>query len=474
LKFSSRIRVRNWFYFILLTTGILATIWIFQVAFISNYYRDMKVDHVRLVADEMELGIRNNDLDVDIQIIAVRNNVCAVIYNDDGVLLYQVDSIGLGCYLTQRVIKYPQNVADYIDRTKESKTGDFLLPLENSQLGQSMLVYGREVKVDFGNYYIFLNSTLEPLDSTVNILKDQFIYVTIAVFFLSSIIAFLISTRMAKPIVRMNKSAQKLAEGDYKVKFERSEYGEITELAETLNYATEELGKMDELRKDLIANVSHDIKTPLTMIKAYAEMIRDLSGNNPKKREEHLEVILSEVNHLDRLVNDMTKLSQLQSNVLELNIKEFDVVELLDHTVGLMKGLIQNEGIDIEVMSYPKVIAKGDEVKIGQVIYNFVNNAIKHIGEDKKIILQVLVDKDIRIEVIDHGDGIGEEDIPYIWDRYYKIDKNYQRQTEGTGLGLAIAGAILKAHHAKYGVVSKIGEGSTFWFEIPLVEVSEN
>ncbi|TFG82362.1 MAG: HAMP domain-containing histidine kinase [Erysipelotrichales bacterium] len=474
MKFSSRIRIRTWFYFILLTVGILGAIWIFQIAFISSYYRDMKVDQVRLVADKMELGIRTNDIDVDIQVVAVRNNICAVIYNTDGVLLYQVDSIGLGCYLTQRVIKYPQNVNDYILRTQESKTGDFLLPLENNQLGQSMLVYGREIEADFGNYYIFLNSTLEPLDSTVTILKDQFIYVTIVVFFLSSLIAFLFSSRMAKPIVKMNRSAQKLAEGDYKVKFERSEYGEITELADTLNYATEELGKMDELRKDLIANVSHDIKTPLTMIKAYTEMIRDLSGNNPKKREEHLEVILSEVNHLDRLVNDMTKLSQLQANVLELDIKEFDIVELLDHTVSLMKGLIQNENINIEVMSYPKVIAKGDEVKIGQVIYNFLNNAIKHIGEDKKIVLQVLVDVNVRIEVIDHGDGIAEDDVPYIWDRYYKVDKHYQRQTEGTGLGLAIAGAILKAHHAKYGVESKIGEGSMFWFELPLVEVSEN
>jgi signal transduction histidine kinase len=183
---------------------------------------------------------------------------------------------------------------------------------------------------------------------------------------------------------------------------------------------------------------------------------------------------LSEVNHLDRLVNDMTKLSQLQANVLELDIKEFDVVQLLDHTVVLLKGLIQNQGIDIEVMSYPKVIAKGDEVKIGQVIYNFLNNAIKHVGEDKKIILQVLVDKNVRIEVSDHGDGIAAEDVPYIWDRYYKIDKNYQRQTEGTGLGLAISSAILKSHHAKYGVQSKVGEGSTFWFELPLVEVHEN
>jgi len=448
LKFSSRIRIRTWFYFILLTVGILGTLWIFQIVFISSYYRDTKVANVRMVADEMEYGILNNEIDVDIQIMAVRNNVCAVIYNGEGTLLYQVDSVGLGCYLTQRVIKNPTNVSDYIQRAQESKSKDFVLPLENIQLNQSMLVYGREVVADFGNYYIFLNATLEPLDSTVNILKDQFIYVTIAVFFLSTLFALLLSSRMARPIIKMNRSAQKLA--------------------------TEELGKMDELRKDLIANVSHDIKTPLTMIKAYTEMIRDLSGNNPKKRDEHLEVILTEVNHLDRLVNDMTKLSQLQSKVLELDIKEFDIVELLDHSVNLMQGLIQQEQIDIEVMSYPKVIVKGDEVKIGQVIYNFVNNAIKHIGSDKKVLMQLLVDENVRIEVTDHGDGIAEEDLPYIWDRYYKVDKHYQRQTMGTGLGLAIAGAILDAHHAKFGVESKVGEGSTFWFELPLVKVYEN
>lgn len=475
MKFSSRIRVRTWIYFILLTVGILATLWIFQIAFLSSYYQQERTDNVRMVADIIEEGIREDNIGIKIQLTAVRNNVCAVVYNSQGELLYQVDSVGLGCYLTQRVIENPRNVSDYIQRAEESKTKDFVLPLENSQLNQSMLVYGRAVTIDFGNFYIFLNATLEPLDSTVDILKNQYIYVTMIVFFLSTLIALLISGRMAKPIIQMNRSAQKLAEGNYKVKFEKSEFGEITELAETLNYATTELAKMDELRKDLIANVSHDIKTPLTMIKAYTEMIRDLSGDNPKKREEHLDVILTEVNHLDRLVNDMTKLSQFQSKVLELNVKEFDIVDLLKQTVNVMQGLIQQEAIDVEIMSYLKVIVKGDEVKIGQVLYNFINNAVKHIGEDKKIILQLLVDEGIvRVEVIDHGDGISEEDIPYIWDRYYKVDKHYQRQTAGTGLGLAIASAVLTQHKAKFGVISELGKGSTFWFELPLVKVVEN
>jgi len=244
-------------------------------------------------------------------------------------------------------------------------------------------------------------------------------------------------------------------------------------LATTLNYATQELGKMDELRKDLIANVSHDIKTPLTMIKAYAEMIKDLSGNNPIKRDEHLDVILAEVNHLDRLVNDMTQISQLQSSVLTIQDKEFDLVAMVHSTLKLVEGLIHNNAIEVEIFSPSEVWVHGDDVKIQQVIYNFVNNAIKHIGDDKKLEIQILLEDRVRIEIIDHGDGISDEDLPYIWDRYYKIDKNYQRQTEGTGLGLAIASAILKSHHANFGAISKVGEGSTFWFELEFAKQIE-
>jgi len=449
-------------------------LWFFQIVFLQIYYQNMKTSQVRIVADRVELAIKTDTMDdINLQLQAVNNNVCGLVYNERGVLLYQVDSLGLGCYLTQRIIANPANVDDYIERTRLSNSGDFILPLKNSVLRQDMLVYGREIKASFGNFYIFLNSPLDPLDSTISILKNQFIYVTIAVFIFSSIVSVLISSKMANPIVKMNKSAQKLAKGDYSVNFEKSEYSEINELATTLNYATQELGKMDELRKDLIANVSHDIKTPLTMIKAYAEMIKDLSGNNPIKRDEHLDVILAEVNHLDRLVNDMTQISQLQSSVLTIQDKEFDLVAMVHSTLKLVEGLIHNNAIEVEIFSPSEVWVHGDDVKIQQVIYNFVNNAIKHIGDDKKLEIQILLEDRVRIEIIDHGDGISDEDLPYIWDRYYKIDKNYQRQTEGTGLGLAIASAILKSHHANFGAISKVGEGSTFWFELEFAKQIE-
>jgi signal transduction histidine kinase len=266
----------------------------------------------------------------------------------------------------------------------------------------------------------------------------------------------------------MKQSAMSLAKGNYDVHFESSEFEEITELANTLNHTGQELKKMDELRRDLIANVSHDIKTPLTMIKAYAEMIRDLTGNNKEKREENLEVILDEVDHLDALVKDMTQLSQLQANVLSMNQSDFDLVALTNHILKLMDALIISNTIEVDFLTPEKVMVNGDKIKIQQVIFNYISNAIKFIGEDHKLIIQILLeDEFIRFEVTDHGLGIKEEDLPHIWDRYYKIDKHHARNIGGTGLGLSIAGAILKGHGVDFGVLSEIKEGSTFWFNLP-------
>jgi len=232
---------------------------------------------------------------------------------------------------------------------------------------------------------------------------------------------------------------------------------------------------MDELRKDLIANVSHDIKTPLTMIKAYAEMIKDISGDNKKKREQHLDVILDEVNHLDHLVQDMTQLSQFQSNVVTLQTKNFNVVDLVNESLRLLDGLIKSNKIQVQIYSPKEVIVIGDPLKIKQVLINFINNAIKFIGKDNQLVIQILCEEEtVRIEVIDHGIGISRDDLPYIWDRYFKIDKHHHRNVAGTGLGLSIASAILKSHGCNFGVTSELDKGSVFWFEMKYAKKPEH
>ncbi|MEI7668326.1 MAG: HAMP domain-containing sensor histidine kinase, partial [Erysipelotrichaceae bacterium] len=430
-------------------------LWLFQIVFLSAYFENMKVEQIRNVADEVSVGITENKFSMRIQILAVRNNVCGLVYNSKSVLLYQVDSLGLGCVLNEKALASSTKISEYITILQASPNLEFVMNVENSVVNQKMILYGREIVSDFGNYYIFLNTPLQPVESTISILANQLIYVTIIVFLIATVVAFYFSKRLAKPIVNMKIQASKLAKGDYNVHFEDSEFEEITELANTLNHTSQELKKMDELRRDLIANVSHDIKTPLTMIKAYAEMIKDLSGDNKIKREEHLDVILEEANHLDLLTQDMTQLSQLQSDVLPIKKDNFDIVAMLYNSVRLMDAYIKANSIEVDYLTPKKLIVSADKTKIQQVIFNFINNAIKFVGKDKRLILQVLLEeKWVRVEVIDHGSGIDEADLPHIWDRYYKIDKHHKRNPSGTGLGLSIAAAILKSHQVEFGVES--------------------
>ncbi len=432
----------------------------------------MKITDIRNVAGVIEESLITDKLSENIVSIAVENNVCAAIYNKNYQLVYSVDSLGVNCFLTRSPISDQKEFIDeYVLEAQAAAGMDFYFTMQNTNFRQEMIFYGKEVKVNLTEFYIFINAPIEPLDSTISILQDQFIYVTIAVLFLSTVISGIISFRIAKPLANMTESARKLAHGDVDVRFDYGGYSEIDELADTLNFATKEMAKMEELRRDLIANVSHDIKTPLTMIKAYAEMIKELSGDNPVKRNEHLEIILSETNHLNRLVNDMMQLSLNQANKLQIDRKPFNLKKKILEITGLFAGYTDSDQANFEVDVDRKLRVEADEVKVGQVLFNFINNAIRHIGEDKKILIKAeVIDSSVRVSVIDHGFGIASAHLPYIWDRYYKIDKNYTRETDGgTGLGLAIAKAICVAHKLNYGVISTEGSGATFYVDLPLI-----
>ena len=301
---------------------------------------------------------------------------------------------------------------------------------------------------------------------SIDFILNQYFYIAIIVIIISLILAMFLASNISRPIIKMKNEANKLAQGDYDVKFQTKSFSEINDLASTLDDATEKLSKVNDLRKDLVANVSHDIKTPLTMIRAYAEMIKDISGNDPKKRNEHLDVILEETEYLNKLVSDMAELSKLQSGVIEVKKDNFDLKECTNKVVLLLSKVINEKNVNL-VLDLDESIVYGDEIKISQVIYNFLSNALKYSDNNAKIIIRIRDSEDkVRLEVSDNGNGISKDALPYIWDRYYKVDKNFNRSVNSTGLGLAIAKAILEAHKAKYGVESILNEGSTFWFEL--------
>ena len=212
--------------------------------------------------------------------------------------------------------------------------------------------------------------------------------------------------------------------------------------------------------------MSHDLRTPLTMISGYGEVMRDIPGENTA---ENVQIIIDETKRLTNLVNDMLDLSKLQAGAQEINSSSFNITEEIEHIIARYDKLLTNKDFTIQFQYDKPVFVKADIIKINQVIYNLINNAINYCGDDHKIYVRQLIEKDrVRIEVMDHGDGIEKEQLPYIWERYYKVDKTHVRSKIGSGLGLSIVKAILELHKAEYGVISKRGQGTTFWFKLPL------
>ena len=220
---------------------------------------------------------------------------------------------------------------------------------------------------------------------------------------------------------------------------------------------------MEGLRNELIANMSHDLRTPLTMISGYGEMMRDIPGEN---NAENVQVIIDEANRLTTLVNEILDVSKLQAGVQSLEVSVFDISAQVSEICERLRHLLKHE-FKIRLEQPGAVMVEGDSVKMTQVIYNLITNAVNYSTRRREIVVhQEVKDGVYRFAVQDFGAGIPEDMIPYVWDRYYRGSQSHVRAKVGSGIGLSIVKGILQLHQAKFGVESKLGEGSTFWFEL--------
>ena len=320
--------------------------------------------------------------------------------------------------------------------------------------------------VDGTDCLLIIDNKLVPVDAAVNTMKLQLMYITLIVIVLATMIAILLSKYISKPISKLNSTAKLMAAGNYDVVFEGNGYLEVNELNKTLNNTVSELKKTETLRRELMANVSHDLRTPLTMIMGYAEMMRDIPGENSP---ENLKIIIDEVDRLNVLVNDMLDLSKLENGGISLTPVKFDIMTRLTEIIERYKGVSEKMGYHITFTPDTEAFVECDIVKIEQVIYNLINNAVNYTGDDKNVFVKQINEKDwVKITVTDTGQGISEEDLKLIFNKYYRA--KMRREKIGTGLGLSIVKAVLIKHKFPYGVQSKLGEGTTFWFKIKRCE----
>ena len=320
-------------------------------------------------------------------------------------------------------------------------------------------------------YMVIADVQVTPLDSTVKVLKIMLELTTVAAVIVALIVSFFMSRSIARPIEKINRTALDMARGKFDAAFSGKGYREIEQLSDTLNYTARELGRVDEFRREMLANVSHDLRTPLTMIGGYAEMMRDIPGENSP---ENAQVIIDETYRLTGFVNDILDLSKLESGMDESEKKTVRLTGLLESIRARYTGLVGRNGYRIELTADDDAYTVCDENKILQAFNNLMDNAINHTGEDKTVrIRQLCRDGKARVEIRDSGKGIPKEDLPYIWDRYYRGDKVHKRAVIGSGIGLSIVKAIFEQHSLTYGVESEAETGTVFYVEFPLADPPE-
>ena len=462
--------------FIVFAVILMALLWIFQSVFFDKYY-ELAMSRrcsaaVRTVADYYASENEKISYDSFVSFLGEKaedNDIYIWMESTDGTFYISSESTGQGRPMmnSRELISQARRMLKRGENTTVSFTAKDRVPDDAARF-----VYAKYVESSSRNpVYIYAIASLAPLGPAVTILRSQLLIVTIVALIIGFFVARFTSKRLATPITSMEIKARELAKGNYDIHFEGGNYKELTDLAATLNQTAADLKASDALQKDLIANVSHDLRTPLTMIKSYAELIRDISGDDPVRRDEHLAVIIQETDRLDDLVGDILLLSKMQAGVLEMEMEDFDIQDAAESVFSTYL-VMEQEGFALHFNRLPGTVAvHGDRRKIQQVISNLVSNAIRYSKDIKDVTLQF--DRSagsVTCAVIDKGIGIEAADLDKIWNRYQKASRQGTRSAQGTGLGLSIASEILEKHGAEYGVRSTPGEGSCFWFSLPVIE----
>ena len=452
-------------YFILFSLIIYLVFWFFQVVMINFFFRNMKINNAEESLNRLVLEAETHH-NIDIMIDYPTFEKLTEYLDEkecDGWILYrkpQDTHLQIWYSSTGNQID-EEEIVNYWNTYQTRR--EFVVGLSKES---NNYIIGKFIeKPNNISMMILIESKLVPFESTVQVLSNQFIVISGFIVILAVIFSAVMCNRIVKPITSLTKSAKEFAKGKYDTKFSGYGYDEIDELSNALNYASSELSKLDLYQKELMANVSHDLRTPLTLITGYGEMLIDY----PEERtEENLKIIVDEGKRLTGLVNDILALTKIETNAIELELDVYNLTENIKEIVSRQEKLIENLNIKIQFEYDQQAYIKADCDQFAKVIYNFLSNAINYVGDDHLVIVkQNVTDKYVTISVIDHGVGIPKEEIDNIWYRYYKA-KTHKRASVGSGLGLAIVRSILDKHGFEYGVISELNEGSEFWVKIPL------
>lgn len=456
--------------FCILTASI---VFLFQIVLLQPMYEANKIKSIETVGSFVEKFIEDERLDEFVDYMQSQSDTCIMVYQSSSSGGMQGSIGNRGCMISSIT---NSERAKFVTKAIGSKNHSYLARVTNNSSDFGVdgdqgdnfdtIVYTRIVNAADYSSIIMVSGNITPLNATTETLASQMRYIALFMIVAVAILTLLMYRHIAKPIIGITSNAKQLPQGKYTIDPKTNRYKEAADLNNTLVQAANDIQKADKAKRDLISNVSHDLRTPLTMIGGYGEMMIDLPE---EKTDENIQVIVDETKRLNALVNDLLDMSRLQDGRIVLHKEVFDISALLKTQLQKYDVYRMQEGYTIESELLDTIYVNADKIRIEQVINNFLNNAVNYGGEAKHIIVREIKKENVvRIEVQDFGEGIDPEDLDNIWDRYYKVDKEHVRVANGSGIGLNIVKQLLELHGVPYGVNSSKGKGSTFYFEMPI------
>lgn len=456
--------------FCILTASI---VFLFQIVLLQPMYEANKIKSIETVGSFVEKFIEDERLDEFVDYMQSQSDTCIMVYQSSSSGGMQGSIGNRGCMISSIT---NSERAKFVTKAIGSKNHSYLARVTNNSSDFGVdgdqgdnfdtIVYTKIVNAADYSSIIMVSGNITPLNATTETLASQMRYIALFMIVAVAILTLLMYRHIAKPIIGITSNAKQLPQGKYTVDPKTNRYKEAADLNNTLVQAANDIQKADKAKRDLISNVSHDLRTPLTMIGGYGEMMIDLPE---EKTDENIQVIVDETKRLNALVNDLLDMSRLQDGRIVLHKEVFDISALLKTQLQKYDVYRMQEGYTIESELLDTIYVNADKKRIEQVINNFLNNAVNYGGEAKHIIVREIKKENVVcIEVQDFGEGIDSKDLDNIWDRYYKVDKEHVRVANGSGIGLNIVKQLLELHGVPYGVKSSKGKGSTFYFEMPI------
>lgn len=441
-----------------------------QLLLVQNYLMDTK---------EKELLVKSQDLADIIKPLLISGQdphpVISSLNRADRILgteAWVIDNSGKVLAASADHIHCEGNVLEATD-LQQLKSGQVSLRRGQSQFFQEAVIRAAAPVLEQGKFIgaVILYTPVAGINDTFAKMRELQSGTAILGIILSVILGFFLSRYITRPLREVSQVARRIAEGDFEERVRIKSRDELGQLGETFNYMTQQLEDYEKMRREFVANVSHELRSPLTSIQGFMDALIEGKSRDEQEKVKYLSIIQKETNRLSKLVNELLDLSRFDAQVVHFDMEAFPITTVINRATASLKPQLDEKNLTVKTV-IPKDLPNcyGDEDRIEQVVHNLLQNAIRYSPKGEKILIsaRLLIDE-LLVEIADNGPGIPREELPRVWERFSRVDKARSRGKGGTGLGLAIVEEIIKKHGGQVTVESEPGEGAVFGFTLPIV-----